>query len=70
VVDAILARVRDETGTIANVMGVESDVTQELVREQCFQHAQLLDAVSGIAHDFNNILGAITMELELLEMKP
>jgi len=74
VVDAIIAPVRDETGTITNFIAVESDVTQELVREQRFQHAQRMDAVGqlagGIAHDFNNILGAITMELELLEMEP
>ncbi len=74
VVDAIIAPVRDETGLITNFIAVESDVTQELVREQRFQHAQRMDAVGqlagGIAHDFNNILGAITMELELLEMEP
>ena len=72
VVDAIIAPVRDENGAISNYIAVESDVTQELVREQRFQHAQRMDAVGqlagGIAHDFNNILGAITMELELLEM--
>ena len=73
VADAIIAPVRDEAGTIANYIAIESDMTEELVRELHFQHAQRMDAVGqlagGIAHDFNNILGAITMELELLEVE-
>ncbi len=72
VVDAIIAPLRDDAGIITNYIAVESDITEELAREQRFQHAQRMDAVGqlagGIAHDFNNILGAITMELELLEM--
>ncbi|CAN5903302.1 hypothetical protein BH11GEM1_BH11GEM1_19420 [soil metagenome] len=73
VVDAIMAPVRDEIGTTTNYIAIESDMTEQLVSEQRFQHAQRMDAVGqlagGIAHDFNNILGAIILELELLEVE-
>ncbi len=71
--DALIAPVRDERGAVANYIAVKRDITRELEREEQFRHAQRMEAVGqlagGIAHDFNNILGAVIMQLEMLEME-
>ncbi|MFI5312235.1 MAG: response regulator, partial [Gemmatimonadales bacterium] len=71
--DAIIAPVRNDAGAITNYIAVKRDITRELEREEQLRHAQRMEAVGqlagGVAHDFNNILGAITMELEMLELE-
>jgi len=58
-----------EDGTIA-VDGIETDVTDRVVLEEQFRHAQKMEAVGqlagGVAHDFNNILTAVIGYADLL----
>ncbi|MEP6999201.1 MAG: ATP-binding protein [bacterium] len=72
-VDAVITPVRNARGEVSHYVGIGHDVTHELKREEQLRHSQRLEAVGqlagGIAHDFNNIMGAMLMELELLEME-
>ncbi|MEP6618138.1 MAG: ATP-binding protein [bacterium] len=60
-------------GRVVGVLGVGRDITKDREREEQLLHAQKLDAIGhlagGIAHDFNNIMGAMVMELEMLEFE-
>jgi PAS domain S-box-containing protein len=71
--DAIIAPVRDPRGVVTNYIAVKRDITREIEQEERFRHAQRMEAVGqlagGIAHDFNNILGAIILELEMLQLE-
>jgi PAS domain S-box-containing protein len=71
--DSIIAPVRDPRGVVTNYIAVKRDITRELEQEERFRHAQRMEAVGqlagGIAHDFNNILGAIILELEMLQLE-
>ncbi|MEO8619873.1 MAG: PAS domain S-box protein [bacterium] len=72
-VDVVITPVRNARGDVSHYVGIGHDVTHELEREEQLRHTQRLEAVGqlagGIAHDFNNIMGAMLMELELLEME-
>src|SRR6185295_14853387 len=52
------------------VDGIETDVTERVVLEEQFRHAQKMEAVGqlagGVAHDFNNILTAVLGYADLL----
>ncbi|MBN2704401.1 MAG: PAS domain S-box protein [Pontiellaceae bacterium] len=68
--EASIAPVKDSNGKIVNYVAVKRDISEELVREEEFHHAQKMEAVGqlagGIAHDFNNILQGILSFSELL----
>ncbi|HET9010668.1 MAG TPA: ATP-binding protein, partial [Gemmatimonadaceae bacterium] len=69
----VVTPVRDERGEITNHVAIGRDVTAELRRDEQLRHAQRMDAVGqlagGVAHDFNNMLGAVLMQLELVELE-
>ncbi len=61
---------RLEADGIIHVDGIEVDVTERVVLEEQFRHAQKMEAVGqlagGVAHDFNNILTAVLGYADLL----
>ncbi len=61
---------RLEADGIVHVDGIEVDVTERVVLEEQFRHAQKMEAVGqlagGVAHDFNNILTAVLGYADLL----
>ena len=70
--DVVLMPVRNARGEITNFVSIGRDVTAEMRRDEQLRHAQRMDAVGqlagGVAHDFNNMLGAVMMQLELMEL--
>ena len=71
--DVIITPVRDSSGAVVNYLALERDVTKELAQEEHLRHAQRMEGIGqlagGIAHDFNNILGAVIMQLEILQVE-
>jgi PAS domain S-box-containing protein len=69
----VVTPVREDHGEITNHVAVSRDVTAEMQRDEQYRHAQRMDAVGqlagGVAHDFNNMLGAVLMQLELVELE-
>src|SRR5437870_11365141 len=61
---------RLESDGLVYVDGIETDVTDRVVLEEQFRHAQKMEAVGqlagGVAHDFNNILTAVIGYTDLL----
>jgi len=61
---------RLESDGLVYVDGIETDVTERVVLEEQFRHAQKMEAVGqlagGVAHDFNNILTAVIGYADLL----
>ena len=61
---------RLEADGLVYVDGIETDVTERVVLEEQFRHAQKMEAVGqlagGVAHDFNNILTAVLGYADLL----
>jgi PAS domain S-box-containing protein len=61
-----------ENGSAIRIIGVDIDVTNQLMLEQQIRHTQKMDAVGrlagGIAHDFNNKLTVILGYSELMRM--
>ncbi len=61
---------RLEADGLVFVDGIETDVTERVVLEEQFRHAQKMEAVGqlagGVAHDFNNILTAVLGYADLL----
>ncbi|MGA9365357.1 MAG: PAS domain S-box protein [Bacteroidota bacterium] len=63
---------RDVTGEIVGLVGINRDITERKQLEQQLIQAQKMESLgtlaSGIAHDFNNILGIILGYASLLEL--
>jgi PAS domain S-box-containing protein len=61
---------RLESDGLVYVDGIETDVTERVLLEEQFRHAQKMEAVGqlagGVAHDFNNILTAVLGYADLL----
>ena len=68
----VITPVRAQSGSVRNYVIIARDATQEVAREEQMRRAQRMEGVGqlagGIAHDFNNMLGAILMQIELVEM--
>jgi PAS domain S-box-containing protein len=64
----LTARIEDDG--LLTIDGIETDVTDRVLLEERFRHAQKMEAVGqlagGVAHDFNNILTAVLGYADLL----
>lgn len=64
----------DNTGLPTRMRGVLIDVTERRKAEDTLRRVQKMDALGqmtgGIAHDINNILGIISANLQLIELRP
>jgi PAS domain S-box-containing protein len=62
-VHSIAEAVRDDTGTPLRIVGTVQDITEQVLLEEQYYHAQRLEAVgqfaSGVAHDISNLITAI-----------
>lgn len=64
----------DQAGAASRMRGIVIDITDRRKAEDALRRAQKMDALGqmtgGIAHDINNILGIISANLQLMEMRP
>ena len=71
VIDLSLKPIRDEDGTVSQIIMEARDVTEARLQQEMLAQAQKMEAVgeltAGVAHDFNNLLTIIVGNLELLE---
>ncbi len=73
---AIISPVKDDDGKIVNLVAVEQDVTESVIREEQMQQSQKMESIGklagGVAHDFNNLLMAIMGYVDLCrdELEP
>lgn len=62
-----------ENNTITHFVGLQHDISEKVRQEDTIKQMQRLEMVgklsAGIAHDFNNILGIISMNTEMLQLR-
>ena len=65
--------IRDQQGTITNVVVVSRDVTEKKLLEQQFVRAQRLESLGtlagGVAHDLNNVLSPLLLAVAALKKR-
>ena len=71
--DAMISPIFNSAGTIVNFVAAKRDITEQLLTEEKYQHAQKMEAIGqlagGVAHDFNNMLAIILGQVEIALMK-
>jgi two-component system, cell cycle sensor histidine kinase and response regulator CckA len=71
--EALIAPIRDDTGTITHFIAIKEDISERKELEGQLRHAQKMEAIGqlagGVAHDFNNILTAIIGYASIMHIK-
>jgi PAS domain S-box-containing protein len=71
--EALIAPIRDDSGTITHFIAIKEDVSARKELENQLRHAQKMDAIGqlagGVAHDFNNILTAVIGYASIMHIK-
>jgi len=73
IVESRWTLVRDEGGSPASILIINTDVTERKQLEGQFLRAQRMESIGtlagGIAHDLNNVLSPILMAIDMLQLK-
>ncbi len=73
IVESRWTLVRDEKGTPASILVIDTEITEKKLMEAQFLRAQRMESIGtlagGIAHDLNNVLSPILMAIDMLQMK-
>ncbi|MCD6581906.1 MAG: PAS domain S-box protein [Desulfuromusa sp.] len=71
--DATISPIFNSAGTIVNFVAAKRDITEQLLTEEKYRHAQKMEAMGqlagGVAHDFNNMLAIILGQVEIALLK-
>lgn len=71
--DATISPIINPAGTIAHYVAAKRDITEQLLTEEKYRHAQKMEAMGqlagGVAHDFNNMLAIILGQVEIALLK-
>ena len=71
--DVSIFPIFDPTGEITNFVAIKRDITEQLLTEEKYHHAQKMEMIGqlagGIAHDFNNMLAIIFGQVEIALLK-
>ena len=71
--DTTISPIFDSSGKIINFVAAKRDITEQLLTEEKYRHAQKMEAIGqlagGVAHDFNNMLAIILGQVEIALLK-